>query len=159
MQLCAIVANASFREGVVCYVPVSLYPLLCPRKTQIAIGEMLAVYLAFIFYGKAFEQRSSICFVDNMGVIHTIVNGTSPMVDLGCFAQGIHRRLASLGATVWWEYVASASNISDGGSRVGIDCPAAREMGIPLRIVPFRLPPRSFPYISIADWDSWWSCM
>ena len=77
MQLCAIVANASFREGVVCYVPVSLYPMLCPRKTQIAIGEMLAVYLAFIFYGEAFRDRSSICFVDNMGLFTLL--STAPL--------------------------------------------------------------------------------
>ncbi len=79
------------------------------------------------------------------------------MVDLGCFAQGVHRKMAKINAIVWWEYVASASNISDGGSRVGTDCPAAREMGIPLRVVPFKLPPRSFPYIRMTDWDAWWA--
>ena len=40
--------------------------------------------------------------------------------------------MAKLKAFTWFEYVASASNCSDGGSRDGVHCKLAKKLGIEL---------------------------
>ena len=96
-------------------------------------------------------------FVDNMGVIHAIVNGASSQLDLGALVQGLHRKMAILKAAVWWEYVPSPSNIADGGSRKeGVACSLAKAAGISLSEVPCPMLPLGFPMSHPAVWDDWW---
>ena len=121
------------------------------------MGELLAVCLIPRHFGDYIKGASNISFIDNMGVIHSIVNGNARVSDLCAFTHALHRRLAKLKADFLWEYVASASNIADGGSRVGISCPEARAAGIHLLYVDFKTPPRNFPFSSTMDWDLWWS--
>ena len=156
MKLCAIVANNSSKWGVVCDVPPAFYSFVIPRETHITMGELLAVCLIPRFFREYIEHASNISFIDNMGVIHSIVNGTARVSDLSAFTHALHRKLVKIKADFWWEYVASASNISDGGSRIGITCPLAREAGIHLTYVEFKMPPPLFPFCSIYDWDNWW---
>ena len=92
-----------------------------------------------------------------MGVLHAIVNGTCDALDLSACVNALHIRMAELNAVSWWEYVPSPSNIADGGSRVGVDCPSARAMGIPLKIVQLPNFPASFPRVRAVDWEVWWS--
>ena len=157
MRLCAIAANSSARVGVVCDIPDELYPLLVPRKTQIVIGEMLAVCLLFRFFPDQIRNGSNIMFIDNMGVIHSIVNGSSSSIDLCAFASALQQKCTQLDSINWWEYVASASNISDGGSRVGTTCKMAAEAKIHLSTVEFKLPPSGFPWCRPSDWEPWWN--
>ena len=157
MRICAIVANDSAKAGIVCLMPKELFPLLQTRETQISIGELLAVCLAVMHFSDMFRGQSSICFVDNIGVIHNIVNGTSSAVDAGAFTHALHHRMAIISMTAWWEYVPSKSNISDGASRDGIACSLAAAASIPLRDVEFRLPPQGFPLLPAAAWDEWWT--
>ena len=157
MRVCAIVADGSSSAGIVCLMPPELFPLLNVRDTQISIGELLAVMLAIRFFGEWFKNKSAICFVDNMGVIHNIVNGTARAVDSGAFTHALHLRMAALSMLAWWEYVPSKSNISDGGSRDGIACSLAAAAQVPLREVEFRLPPLGFPRVAAVAWDDWWS--
>ena len=96
-------------------------------------------------------------FIDNVGVIHMIVNGTSKDVELGAITRALHFRLAVLKSIVWWEYVASPSNIADGGSRVGISCKLAHEEGISLRTVSFNDLPFGFPFTHPSSWLPWWT--
>ena len=156
MRMCAIVATQSSARGVVCDVPPALYPLLVQRKSQIAVGELLAVCLAFRHFPEALAGESLISFVDNIAVIHIIVNGAASVPDLSVFAQALHRRIAELGISVWWEYVPSASNISDGGSRVGCSDPTALEAGIPLTEVTLCMPPDGFPASHPNAWRDFW---
>ena len=92
-----------------------------------------------------------------MGVIHTIVNGASSQIDLGSLVLGLHRRMALLKASAWWEYVPNPSNISDGGSRVGVTCPLAKEAGINLSQVDCKILPFGFPMSHPLTWDDWWN--
>ena len=156
MRLCVIAANGSSRQGVVCDIPAELYPLLDPRKTQIVIGEMLAVCLLFRFYPNQIKSGSNIMFIDNMGVIHSIVNGSSSSIDLCAFASALQRRCTALDSVNWWEYVASASNISDGGSRVGTTCEMTARANIHLSSIEFKMPPPTFPWCRPRDWNDWW---
>ena len=95
--------------------------------------------------------------VDNMGVLCNIVNGSSRQLDAGTLVFALHLKLARLNATCWWEWVESESNCSDGGSRVGICCPLAASLGIPLVEVPFPCLPGNFMSMSPAEWDKFWT--
>ena len=137
-------------------VPEAFVPLLLPRSTQIVIGELLAVCLAFSLYPSMLQEQSVIAFVDNISVIHISVNGAARQIDTGAFTTALQRRITKLRTDVWWEYVPSQSNLSDGGSRVGTACDMAAQAKIPLIEVQFVFPPLSFPYVSPADWEDWW---
>ena len=130
--------------------------MLCQRATQIAIGELLAVCLAFGCFPHVLKSSSAIAFVDNMSVIHIAVNGAAKHADLSSFTHALHHRIALLNTDVWWEYVPSASNIADGGSRVGVACDMAAAKNIPLREIPFLMPPASFPMSHPDDWSVFW---
>ena len=91
-----------------------------------------------------------------MGVIHSVVNGISKAPDVSAFIRTLQFRIVELNTTVWWEYVASASNLADGGSRDGISCQMAAQLGIPLSFVPCPSPPSSFPACLPVDWAQWW---
>ena len=91
-----------------------------------------------------------------MGVIHAVVNGASKPIDLAAFVQALHGRIVHLQATVWWDYVASKSNIADGGSRDGTTCEMSRKAGISLREVALPTFPQSFPYTPSQEWHAWW---
>ena len=71
-----------------------------------------------------------------MGVLCNIANGAARELDAGTVAFAIHLRLAALKASIWWEWVESESNCSDGGSRVGVTCPLAKKLGITLKEIP-----------------------
>ena len=157
MKLCASVANSSCRVGAVMTVPEEFFHLLLPRSTQIVVGELLAVCLAFSLYPSVLKEQSVIAFVDNISVIHISVNGAGRQIDTGAFTAALlQRRITKLRTDVWWEYVPSQSNLSDGGSRVGTACDMAAEARIPLTEVQFVFSPASFPYVSPQDWEDWW---
>ena len=154
--MCAIIANDSAKIGVVYDAPPEFFDKLIMRESQIAIGEMFAIFLAFVAAPKAFANVSSINFVDNMGVIHTVVNGASSQIDQGSLTMALHRKMAALCATIWWEYVPSQSNISDGGSRTGVTCELAKQAGIELSYLNCKPLPVSFPFVMPREWDLWW---
>ena len=156
MRMCAIVANDSSRVGIVVDAPLGFFEYFEPRFSHISVGELFAVMIAFYYMADAFKDTSAICYVDNVGVIHTIVNGASSQVDLGALTHGLHFRLAQLRASVWWEYVPSPSNIADGGSRVGIGCPLAKIAGISLSEVSCAVLPLGFPFCRPSEWSNWW---
>ena len=97
-----------------------------------------------------------IAFVDNMGVIRTIVNGTSSEAGIDSMTVALHRKMSVLACTVWWEYVPSASKIADGGSRDGVSCKLAEEADICLKQVAFPPFPAQFPLCPPAAWTEWW---
>ena len=136
MRLCAIVATSSAACGVVCDIEAHTFSALTPRTTQIMMGELLGVVLLFRHFPEALRKQSSIAFVDNMGVIHTVVNGASSEADIGAMTVALHRKMSALACTVWWEYVPSASNIADGGSRDGVSCKMASAFSCTVSFVP-----------------------
>ena len=109
-------------------------------------------------YGKVGKRfnKGAIFYIDNMGVLCNIVNGSSRALDAGTLVFAIHLRMARLNITAWWEWVESESNCSDGGSRVGVSCPLAKELGIPLVELPFPTVPRNYLRMQPQEWEDWW---
>ena len=157
-KLCAIIAvPGSAPEGIVATVPPEFIAQFHERKQQIHMGELLAPFCALLHWGQQLEDASTIFYIDNMGVLCNIVNGSSRQLDAGTLTFALHLRLASLRSVAWWEWVESESNCSDGGSRIGATCPLAKSLGISLRDIEFPEIPYNFMRMSPADWASFWA--
>ena len=137
-------------------VPPSLISVFNERKQQIHMGELLAPVCSVLHWGELIEDASVICYIDNMGVLCNIVNGSARQLDAGTVTFALHLQLASLRSSVWWEWVESESNCSDGGSREGISCPIAKELGITLKEVDFPDIPAHFMRMTPLEWSKFW---
>ena len=62
----------------------------------------------------------------------SLVKGGSGAVDLNHFSMVTHATLLTQEALAWSEYVPSASNAADGGSRTGYRDALARTLGVPI---------------------------
>ena len=146
MRLCGMLAARGQKVG---------FDQLAPRATQIAVGELLAVLVTVARYSQLLANTDLIRFIDNLGVILTILKGSSTVMDLGSLAYALHLALHGLSARAWFEHVASWSNPSDGGSRIGVADPVARRLGFELVHIESINLPANFPRVSMADWNRW----
>ena len=71
-------------------------------------------------------------FIDNMGVLCSLVLGHSKSVDLSLPVYSTILHVAQIKARVWFEYVDSNANISDGPSRTGVEDPVCKALNIPV---------------------------
>ena len=95
-------------------------------------------------------------FIDNMSLIHILCNGAAKHHDVGSLAHALHNRLCTLSSNPWFEHIESWSNPADGGSRVGVCCPTAARLGIPLMLVEPIAIPSSFPWLFPCDLEALW---
>ena len=107
MKLCAIYTDCDFRAGVVAGVPQAWFDALNLRATQIAVGETLAVLLFMIYFSQRAYGRLRTLFIDNIGVVYSIVEGAAKAADLGSLIHGLHLRMHECSITPWTEHVAS----------------------------------------------------
>jgi hypothetical protein len=120
------------------------------------MGELPAPICAVLRWPEQFRNTGAIAYIDNMGVLCNIVNGSSRALDAGTLVFALHLRLARLNTTCWWEWVESESNCSDGGSRVGVCCPLAKSLGIELVELTFPDLPADFLRLNPRAWESFW---
>jgi hypothetical protein len=90
------------------------------RKQQITQVETLASALILEHVPQVLENLDAIWFIDNQGGEAGLISGYSSQEDSACMLGTVHIVLASLSCRVWWEYVPSEVNPSDGLSRDGI---------------------------------------
>ena len=157
-RICAIIAPAlpAAPEGIVLDVPIEVFESFKQRKQQIHMGELLGPFCAILQWPDLLRDSSTIFWIDNMGVLCNIVNGASRELDAGTLTFAMHLRLVNLNATCWWEWVASESNCSDGGSREGVTCPMARKLGISLVRKQFPDLPEGFTQMKPSEWENYW---
>ena len=137
-------------------VSIAFLSMLDVREQQIFVGELLGPVLALLYFGAAMKGRHGTFFNDNMAAVHTLVKGGAKVEDAAAVAWAIHIRLVALDITVWWEWLQSASNPADGGTREGTKCPFAQAVGCPVEEVPCPDLPSDFPRSLPATWDKWW---
>ena len=156
-KLCGIIAiEGAGAKGIVLTVPPAIISMFNERKQQIHMGELLAPVCSVLQWGELIKDSSVIFYIDNMGVLCNLVNGSARQIDAGTVTFALHLQLATLRSSVWWEWVESESNCSDGGSRDGITCPLAKELGIPLREIKFPDIPTHFMRMSPLEWAKFW---
>ena len=70
-----------------------------------------------------FSDCDVIWFVDNEAACSTLVRGASRESDVNDIAELTHLHSLKLRCRIWYEWIDSKSNPSDGLSRQGLDCP------------------------------------
>jgi len=97
--------------------------LWCPRKQQIFAAEALAPSTALVNNPDVYRGRDIIWFIDNEGACSILVRGACAPEDIAGIAECTMMISIRLGARIWYEWIDTAANPSDGLSRQGLQCP------------------------------------
>ena len=93
------------------------------RRQQICAAEAFAVITALEDTPEAFRGRDIVWFIDNEAACASLVRGASSQEDIAGIAETAQWLCMRLQCRIWYEWVDSASNPSDGLSREGLLCP------------------------------------
>jgi len=113
-------SEAEERRGRMVQIPTQVYDIWGEQETYIAQLEMMMVLAAIIEDGAQLKYRRGIWFVDNVAALMALVRGRSNQPALDQMALLIHTALFTLRAWVYFEWVESKANWSDGISRDGL---------------------------------------
>jgi len=150
--------QTSFRKGAVFDIKWDspLLRHLEHRSSQIMAAELLGPMLALAFGGAFLRKASATFFMDNLSGLCAIVKGGSRRVDLAALANGIATGFVTKDCRAWIDYVESASNSTDGGSRVGVSDDMASRLGVSLIQLEIPILPKNFPFCKPSEWAAWW---
>ena len=111
------------------------------RDTYIGQLEAIAaVAPLFSLHRTWFEDRSVMHYIDNQGVLYSLINGRSNDADINRLVFIARLMLQKLRCDTWFDYVPSASNFADLPTR--LDGDAFRRLSRVGRRIPMLLPPR-----------------
>ena len=113
-------------------IPSSFWECCLPRKTQIAMAELIAPIIALRSHPEVFTDRAATYYIDNVVAVSALVLGASRAADLSKMGLAFSCMSHKLNFPHWIEWVASASNAADDGSRKGAAESTARSLGIPV---------------------------
>ena len=108
-------------SGVTCTVPQRVIDTWQPRTQQIYPGETLCGLLVPWFHGAPLAGYDVLWFVDNEAAVASLIKGGSSQADVHTLVQLAHYLLQTFRIRVWFEWIDSHSNPSDGLSRAGLD--------------------------------------
>ena len=111
------------RLGAVVRITPSVVSLWKSCEVYIAQLELLMVLQAILTFPDEFRQCSGVWYIDNIASLMSLLKGRSDNEDLDHMAQMIHLLLFHLRCSLWFEWVQSKSNWSDGISRTGFRDP------------------------------------
>ena len=120
-------------------VPPCALSLLQPREQQITPCEALLGVVVPHNVGHLLCQQDVIWYIDNQAACQLLMKGSSSHVDLCVIAPLTHLMLAQLGCRVYFEYIESEANPSDGLSRAGLLDEWTLQQG--WLLMPAELPP------------------
>ena len=107
------------RVGAVVPITPAVIQLWKPCEVYIAQLELLVVFQAVITFPDEFRYASGVWYIDNIASLMALIKGRSDNLDLDHLAQMIHLLLYHLHCSLWFEWIQSKSNWSDGISRDG----------------------------------------
>ena len=87
---------------------------------QILAVEAFASIAAMHVSPELFEDSDILWFVDNESAVSSLIRGAAKPEDIDKIAAFSASRTTSLRARIWWEWIDSDSNPSDGLSRDGL---------------------------------------
>jgi hypothetical protein len=102
---------------------------LIVREQQILAVEAFAAAAAPWASPEIFRGRDSIWFVDNSSAVSTLIRGSAKPEDIDNISAMVTLQNSILDHGVWFEWIDSDSNPSDGLSRLGLEDPWTLEQG------------------------------
>ena len=109
--------------------PWSLIDTWVPRVQQIFPAETFTVLAALWNERHALENRDVIWFCDDLGTVACMVKGSARPSDVNAVIGATHILAMRLRCRLWFEWVDSKANPSDGLSREGLACDVCKKMG------------------------------
>jgi hypothetical protein len=113
----AKVAGSGRKSASRCTCPQDILRAMCLKLTYIGQLELLGILLPYWTEPETFAGKDVIHFVDNTSAIYCAIKDYSKSPDSARIVHCIHSVLVAFDITVWFEYVPSKENISDGPSR------------------------------------------
>ena len=107
-------------HGGTCVVPDHVAQQWIPRKQQIYLGETLCALVLLLLYPGHFRDTDCLWFIDNQASLVACISGGSREQDVHEVAHMSAILRSRLGMRIWFEWVDSDSNPSDGLSRDGL---------------------------------------
>ena len=149
-----IYSDASFEDGVLrlgwvifdgtavpvgrsCVVPPAVLESWLERRQQISPGETICGLLVPIVHPEVLRSRDVLWFIDNECAVSSLIKASSPQSDIHLIAQFSQAAYHALQARVWFKWIDSASNPSDGLSRAGLEDSWTLQQGWDLAEVDF----------------------
>ena len=93
------------------------------RKTQIYAAEAIVPLLALVMEPHIFKGYDVMWFIDNEAAMSSLIRGGAKPEDVGRIAAAAHILMLELHCRIWFEWIDSESNPSDGLSRLGLEDP------------------------------------
>ena len=100
--------------------PGSLYAIWVPQKTYIAQLELFMILVGITNFAPSIRGSRGTWFVDNIAALMALVRGRSDSQSLDLLTRQIHAALFAIGVEIYFEWIASEANWSDGISRAGL---------------------------------------
>ena len=111
------------RLGAVVHITPSVVRLWKSCEVYIGQLELLMVLQALLTFPDEFRHVQAFKYIDNIASLMSLLKGRSDNEDLDHMAQMIHLLLFHLRCSLWFEWIQSKSNWSDGISRSGFRDP------------------------------------
>ena len=144
--------------GVSCLVPSEVTDTWITRHQQIYPGETLCGLLVPWVHGDLLEGRDLLWFVDNEAAVSSLIKGSSGQEDVHTIVQLSHLIFQKRQIRPWFEWIDSASNPSDGLSRLGIEDSWTqtqpwhlRELSFPVELLFVAKPTDLQPFLSLVN--------
>ena len=118
-------------------VPPAVLESWLERRQQISPGETICGLLVPIVHPDFLRSRDVLWFIDNECAVSSLIKASSPQSDIHLIAQFSQAAYHALQARVWFEWIDSASNPSDGLSRAGLEDSWTLQQGWDLAEVDF----------------------
>lgn len=114
-------------------------------ENPICIAEAAAPLFTLLASLETFAGRDVVWYVDNTPAVCSYVKGSASSLDIERAVHVFYLIRALIKCRIWWEWVESDANWSDGVSRLGLGDPFARRHGFSLSTFvcpswPWRLP-------------------
>ena len=90
------------------------------KQTYITPAEAFAVYAALAQHSPDLQAQDLFVFIDNEAAAAALIRGDSTSHDIAVLAQACQWIALAHDIRIWFEWVDTASNISDGLSRDGL---------------------------------------
>ncbi|CAE8598126.1 unnamed protein product, partial [Polarella glacialis] len=110
-------------------IPELLMEQFIARKTQITPCEAFCGVVVPFNNLELLRGRDVVWFIDNTAALSILIKGASSLHDLNSIATVMHLLMAKVGCRIWFEWIDSDSNPSDGLSRDGLEDEWTRSQG------------------------------
>lgn len=138
-----IFSRTSRPTGGTCQVPNEVLDSWKARDQQIFPGETFCGLIVPWLHPDLLRGEDCVWFIDNVGAVSALIRATSTQDDVHMVAQFSSLLGHALQTRIWYEWIDSESNPSDGLSREGLNDPWTRAQ--PWEVAEYNFPPQLLP--------------